>query len=144
MAKPVQITPLLSVSPQIAEADLELLAARGFRAIVNNRPDGEAADQPAGAVIAAAAQRRGLDYRAVPVVPGQIGEEDVAAFARALAEAKGPVLAYCRTGTRSISLWALSEAERRAPDDILAAASAAGYDLSALRPRLEARWRAAR
>ncbi|HEX6142281.1 MAG TPA: TIGR01244 family sulfur transferase [Geminicoccaceae bacterium] len=141
--KIARLTPFLSVSPQIGEADLGVLAARGFRAVVNNRPDGEADDQPPGEALAAAAARVGLDYRHVPVVSGKVTDHDVAAFAKALAELKGPVLAFCRSGTRSSTLWALSEADHLAPDAVLETASEAGYDLSALRPRLEARWQAA-
>jgi sulfide:quinone oxidoreductase len=67
----------------------------------------------------------------------------VAAFARALDEIEGPVLAFCRTGTRSATLWALAEAQRREPQAILATTAAAGYDLQALEPRLAARRQAA-
>ncbi len=135
------LTPFLSVSPQIAEVDIGILAAQGYRAIVNNRPDGEGPDQPASAALAEAAARHGIAYRHIPVVSGKITDGDVEAFAAALAELKGPVLAFCRTGTRSTSLWALSEAWHLEPDAILRAASVAGYDLTALRPRLELRAR---
>jgi sulfide:quinone oxidoreductase len=141
--KIAKLTPFLSVSPQIAEADLGTLAAGGFRAVINNRPDGEAEDQPPSASLAAAAERVGLDYRHVPAVSGKIADDDVAAFAEALGQVKGPVVAFCRTGTRSSTLWALSEAGHLDPHAILATAAEAGYDLSALRPRLEVRWRTA-
>ena len=141
--KIAKLTPFLAVSPQIAEADLGALAAQGFRAVINNRPDGEAEDQPSSAALAAAAGRVGLEYRHVPVVSGKITDDDVAAFAQALDEVKGPVLAFCRTGTRSTTLWALAEARHLDPDAILATAAEAGYDLAALKPRLEVRWRTA-
>lgn len=137
------LTPSFSVSHQISAADLGSLAAQGFRAVISNRPDGEAGDQPANAALAAAARRAGLAYREVPVVSGKISDDDVAAFARALDEVEGPVLAFCRTGTRSATLWALAEAQRREPQAILATAAAAGYDLQALEPRLAARRQAA-
>ena len=141
--KIAKLTPFLAVSPQIAEADLGALAAQGFRAVINNRPDGEAEDQPESAALAAAAGRVGLEYRHVPVVSGKITDDDVAAFAQALDEVKGPVLAFCRTGTRSTTLWALAEARHLDPEAILATAAEAGYDLAALKPRLEVRWRTA-
>jgi sulfide:quinone oxidoreductase len=77
------------------------------------------------------------------VVSGKITDEDVASFAQALDEVKGPVLAFCRTGTRSATLWALAEARHLAPEAILATAAEAGYDLAALKPRLDVRWRSA-
>jgi sulfide:quinone oxidoreductase len=133
------LTPFLSVSPQIAAQDLGILAAQGFRSVICNRPDGEAEDQPANAELAAAAARLGLAWRHLPVVSGKVTDSDVEAFARTLAEVKGPVLAFCRTGTRSTTLWALSEAWHLDPEAILQTTKAAGYDLSSLRSRLDAR-----
>lgn len=133
----MQLRPLskdLSVSTQIAVADIAALAAQGFRSVINNRPDGEEPGQPSNATMAAAASQAGLDYRYIPVVPGQLQDAQVSAFSAALAEMPGPVLAFCRTGTRSSTLWALQASGTA--DAILETASAAGYDLSALRPRL--------
>ena len=135
-----RLTPFLSVAPQISLGDIGTLSAHGFRAVISNRPDGEGEGQPSSAEIAAAAQRSGLDFRHIPVVSGKVRDEDVTAFAAALAELKGPVLAFCRTGTRSTSLWALTEAFHLDPSAILAVAASAGYDLSALEDRLRARW----
>lgn len=132
-----RLTDTLSVAPQISEADLATLAGAGFRSVINNRPDGESADQPASAALAAAAARAGLAYREIPVVSGQLQDAPVAAFGAALAELPAPVLAFCRTGTRSTTLWALDAARVRPPDEIVQTAAEAGYDLNALRPRLE-------
>jgi sulfide:quinone oxidoreductase len=133
------LTPFLSVSPQIGTGDVGTLAAQGFHAVINNRPDGEGEGQPSSAEIEAAARRCGLDYRHIPITPGQLTDDKVAAFRAALDELKGQVLAFCRTGTRSASLWALSEAGRREPERIIEQAAEAGYDLSALRQRIDAR-----
>lgn len=129
-----KLTDNISVAAQITVADLAALAAQGFRSIINNRPDGEADDQPAHADLQAAARHAGLDYRHIPVVSGDVQQAQVAAFAAALADLPSPVLAFCRTGTRSSMLWAL-QAEGTA-DAIVDTALAAGYDLSSLRPRL--------
>ncbi|MCF4165885.1 bifunctional protein tyrosine phosphatase family protein/NAD(P)/FAD-dependent oxidoreductase [Zavarzinia compransoris] len=133
-----KLTPFLSVAPQITTGDVGSLSALGFRAIINNRPDGEGPGQPPSAEIAEAAKRLGLDYRHIPVVSGQVTDEAVAAFTAALEEVKGPVLAFCRTGTRSTTLWALSEAHHLSTDAIVEAAAGAGYDLANLRTRLDA------
>jgi sulfide:quinone oxidoreductase len=137
-----QVTPFLSVSPQINEADLGLLVARGFKSVINNRPDGEEDGQPDDRSIAAAATRNGLAYRHIPVVSGNLTDADVTAFAQALDELQGPVLAFCRTGTRSASLWALSQAYHLDTAAILNTAASAGYNIEGLQPRLEARARA--
>ena len=135
---PKQISDRLSVSPQLSLADIDAAAVKGFRMIVNDRPDGEEAGQPTSAELAARADAAGLGYRHIPVVGGSIGDSDVAAFADALEQADGPVLGFCRTGTRSTTLWALGQAGKQPTEAILKTAAAAGYDLAALRPRLDA------
>lgn len=126
----------ISVSPQIGTFDLEALKAQGFGAIICNRPDGETPDQPTFAEIAEAAREAGLEARHIPVSGGAFPDEAVAAFGTALAELPGPVLAYCRSGTRSATLWALSQAGAKPAKEVLSATAAAGYDLSPLAGRL--------
>jgi len=127
----------VSVAGQVTTADLDHARAQGFTAVVNNRPDGEQPGQPTGAEIAAAAAAAGLSYTAIPVGQGGLGEPQVSAMADVLAQADGPVLAFCRSGTRSTYLWALARA--RLGDDadgLVAKAEAAGYDISGIRPAL--------
>jgi len=132
-----EVTPSFWASPQIGLADVAEAQARGMTLIVNNRPEGEADDQVPGAEIEAAAQSAGLDYLAIPVSHAGFSEEQVGAMADALAEASGPVLAYCRSGTRSTLLWSLAQARGgRAPDEIAADAARAGYDVASIRPLL--------
>lgn len=107
-----------------------------FRTIINNRPDGEEPGQPTSAEIEAEARRLGLDYIHLPVVPGKIIDDQVRKFSEVIAHHEGPILAFCRTGTRSATLWALSQSGKRTPDDILKTAAGAGYDLSSLAQRL--------
>ena len=133
-----RISPEFAVSPQITVEDVGAAAAQGFRSIVCNRPDGESDPQPQSDEIRQAAEAHGLEFRNVPVVSGQVTDGDVSEFGVALSELPGPILAYCRTGTRSSTLWALSKAPRLSADAILEAVGGAGYDLQALRPRLEA------
>lgn len=136
----MQIHPIdqqLSVAAQIDVADIAWLAAQGFRSIINNRPDGEVDGQVTSAELAAAARQQGLIYRYIPVVSGQLQPAQVEAFSSALAELPAPVLAFCRSGTRSSSLWALQATGSAA--EILETARAAGYDLAPLRPRLAGR-----
>ncbi|WEN15667.1 TIGR01244 family sulfur transferase [Rhodanobacter sp. AS-Z3] len=134
----MQIHPLvdqLSVAPQIEVADMTVLAAQGFRGVINNRPDDEEPGQPSNRELEQAAQQAGLGWRYIPVTPGQFTEQQAHGFSQALSELPGPVLAFCRSGTRSSSLWAL-QAEGSV-DAILDTARVAGYDLSMLRPLLE-------
>ena len=127
----------VSVFGQIAPEDVAAAKAAGFTMIVNNRPDGEEAGQPAAAAIEAAAQAAGLAYVAIPVDHSGFSEWQVEAMASALGAAEGPLLAFCRSGTRSTFLWALASARLGEDGDILVAkASNAGYDLSAIRSAL--------
>jgi len=134
-----QLTPFLSVADQLSVQDVGAAAAAGFATVINNRPDQEAEDQPSSAEIEAAARNVGLDYHHLPVISGKVTDEDVEEFAKLMARVQGPVLAFCRTGTRSTTLWALAEAWHLKPDAIIRTAPAAGYDLSGLKDRLSAR-----
>ena len=127
----------LSASPQVTPEDLQSIAARGYGAVISNRPDGETPDQPSAAEIATAAKAAGLEFRHIPVVGGAMGEADVAAFQAALTDLPGPILGFCRTGTRTATLWALARKDEQSADALIATAKAAGYDLAGLRPRLE-------
>ncbi len=121
-------------SPQIGPADVAAAAAQGVTLIVNNRPEGESEDQIPGAEIEAAAKAAGLGYVAIPVTHAGFSEGQVKAMAEALAASPGPVLAYCRSGTRSTLLWSLAEASGGADPDALAAQAAkAGYDITPVR-----------
>ncbi len=133
------LAPDVSVAPQIGVDEIAALAGKGFRAIIVNRPDGEEDDQPDFAAIEAAARDAGIAIRFVPVVPGNLTDADVTAFAKALEELPAPALAYCRTGTRSATLWALAQAGHLSTDAILKTAGQAGYDLSGLAGRLQDR-----
>jgi len=121
-------------SPQIGTAEVAEAKALGITLIVNNRPEEESPDQTPGAEIEAAARAAGLDYVAIPVSHAGFSESQVKAMAKALGEARGPVLAYCRSGTRSTLLWSLAEASRgSSPEELAAQAAGAGYDISPVR-----------
>ena len=125
-------------SPQITLDDVTAAAGQGIGLIVNNRPEGESDDQVSGAEIEAAARAAGIDYVAIPVTHAGFSEGQVAAMAQALASTEAPVLAYCRSGTRSTLLWALAEASRgRNPQALSAAAARAGYDLAPVRALID-------
>lgn len=127
----------ISVAPQIAPEDMAAIAELGFKTVINNRPDGEAPGQAPDAVMRAAAEEAGLEYRFVPAISGQLTKQNVEDFAATLSDVEGPVLAYCRTGTRSTTLWALSQAGKKPADEIIGQAAGAGYDLAPLRRALE-------
>jgi len=132
-----QLSPRLSVSPQIAAADVATLAAQGFKSIIVNRPDGEGADQPNFAEIKAAADTVGLATVYAPIASGIAPSSDsVAAFARAMAELPGPVLAYCRSGARSTLLFKLASdgqtpARAAAHDIVIVGGGTAGIAVAA-------------
>jgi len=128
-----KVTDDFSVAPQIALSDVPRAKAEGFVLLINNRPDGESPDQPASAEFEAAAQAAGLAYAYIPVRGGPT-QEQVAAEHRLLAETQGPVLAWCRSGTRSITTWTIGEAiaGTRSNQELIQLAAGAGYDMSGL------------
>jgi sulfide:quinone oxidoreductase len=135
-----QLSSALTVAPQIQPEDLDAIAAAGYKTVINNRPDGESADQPDAAIMQAKAEALGLTYHHQPVVGGSISDADIDHFSQLMAQAAKPVFAYCRTGTRCTVLWALSEAGKQAPETLVNRAAEAGYDLNGLLPRLISRW----
>jgi sulfide:quinone oxidoreductase len=132
MADIRRVTDAFAVSPQISEQDVEEIAAAGYKTIVVNRPDGEGGvDQPRLGAVRAKAESLGLSFVALPF-SGAPTPEIVERMGHILADAPQPVLAYCRTGTRSITAWALTHAGQGAGDDVVTAAANAGYDLSSI------------
>ena len=94
----------LTTCGQVQVEEIAELAAQGCRMLINNRPDGEAPGQPLSDELQAEAQRHGIGYRHIPVVPGQASEADARAFAEAVRQSDGPVVAFCRTGGRAAAL----------------------------------------
>jgi len=124
-----KVTDAFQVSPQITPAEARAAAEAGVVLIINNRPDGESPDQPRSAEIEAAARAAGADFLALPFV-GRPTAEQARAQAEAVAGADGPVLAFCRSGTRSVTAWALGEAARgRDRAELARLVAQAGYDL---------------
>lgn len=139
MTTPKKLTDTLFVAEQLQPQDMAELARAGFKMVINNRPDGEGDDQPSSAEMAAAAEAAGLEYAHQPVVGSNISDTDIDGFDAIVSLAETPVLAFCRTGTRCTTLWALSQADELDNDTILKTAAAAGYDLSGLTGRLDQR-----
>ena len=133
-----QLTDEVLVAPQITTDAVAEAARQGVTLVINNRPEGESEDQTPGDMFEAAAQAAGLDYVAIPITHSGFSEPQVEAMAEALAGAKGKVLAYCRSGTRSTLLWSLARAKAgHDPEELAATAAHAGYDLAPIRPLLD-------
>lgn len=132
------ISDTMLVAEQIGPADVARAKDAGVTLIINNRPDGEAPGQPLGSTIEAAANDLGVDYLAIPVSAAGFSLPQVEAMGEALSSAQGKVLAFCRSGTRSTFLWSLAQA-RQGQDfaSIEAKASAAGYNITPIRPTIE-------
>lgn len=131
------LTADLSVAAQIELLDIKALAQSGFKTIINNRPDHEVEGQPLSVDLAAEAQRLGLAFIEVPVLSSGITDQNIDDFGACLAAAEAPVLAFCRSGTRSTTCWALDAAKRLGVEAVINTARQAGYDLSKSRERLE-------
>ncbi len=130
----------IAAAPQLVEADFADLAARGFRSVVNIRPDGEAAGQLPNAQAARVAERHGLTFRHMPVMGFNATDDEVVhGFARLMDELPAPILFYCGSATRCTTLWTQAAAPRIGIDAALAVAREAGHDLDFLRETIEER-----
>jgi uncharacterized protein (TIGR01244 family) len=129
----------LVADSQLHASDLADAAARGVTMIVNNRPDGEEADQPTAAELESAAAAAGLDYAHIPVEL-EFSDDKVEAVKDALGQAEGRVLLFCHSGTRSAYLWALARARGGAePAELVQSAARAGYNIRPIMPWLKPR-----
>ena len=124
------------IAPQISEVDLAAVRDLGVQSIICNRPDGEGADQPGFKELSQTAAKLGLDMRYIPVVGGVVQDSDAAEFGMALDAMPKPILAYCRTGTRSATLWSLAQAKDMSVAKILSATKGAGFDMSGVVRRI--------
>lgn len=132
------LTPDYAVSPQITPEDIAEIKAAGFTRIISNRPDGEVTEDVSAAAVRAAAEEAGLEWVSNPVGGSGMTPENVSAQGAAVAEASGPVFAYCRSGTRSTIVWAFSQAGKVPIEALIEAGARGGYDLKPYRPQLEA------
>ena len=136
-----ELAPGLSAAGKLDAADIEALAASGVRTIINNRPDGEDPGQLPAAEARALAEAHGLAYHHIPITAARLSRADVDALDAVLATAEQPVVAHCRSGTRSTLLWALTRM-RKGDDPFALVGEAArhGIDIAAL-PAIAARLR---
>ena len=137
MADIVYITPFFAVASQLGASDFGLLAAMGFKSVINNRPDEEEGLPIRSGDAAELARKHGLDYTYLPLTHHELlDDETIDAQAAALASLPGPVLAYCRTGNRSSIVWALAAARQGSVKEILKSLADVGLDIDFLEPEL--------
>lgn len=125
-----------AVASQLNPKDMAGVSTQGFVAVICNRPDGEEKGQPSVAEMREAAQAAGMAFHHLPVAGGVFPDAATEAFRAVRRGSEGPVLAYCRTGTRSITLETLANPEGLEPSERLMQAAAAGYDLTAMSQKL--------
>ncbi|TWJ06633.1 TIGR01244 family sulfur transferase [Altererythrobacter ishigakiensis] len=128
--------PAFAVAPQIDPSDVVALKERGFVGLICNRPDGEEDGQPTVAEMREAAQAAGMAFHHIPVSGGEFPDGAIAAFRAVRRGTEGPLLAYCRTGTRSITLDTLANPDDTDPSERLLRAANAGYDLTKMSDKL--------
>lgn len=124
-----KINDQLTVSGQILPTEMTTLVEKGFKTLICNRPDEEVEEALQSTAIETAAAAAGLSFRYIPIYPGQFTEDAITELTTAMTELDGPIYAYCRSGTRSCTLWALSQAGVLDADDIISQAADGGYDL---------------
>ena len=129
-----------AVAGQLTADDFAALAAEGFKSILANRPDGEDYFQLTAAKAQALATAAGLEFRHLPLrMPDIFEPTTIAATQEAIASLPQPVLAYCRSGTRSAIAWAAAESRTQPVDALIGALGRAGYDVPGLADELQAR-----
>lgn len=126
----------LYVAAQLQHGHFQHLKEMGVTTIINNRPDGERGVYIGDAEMKALAEQHGMDYHFVPVNPMALTMDAVQAFAKAVDGSKGAAVAYCASGRRSATMWALVRAGQLSADEIISTSASQGHDLSQMRPLL--------
>ena len=126
-----------SVSPQIGAEDFAEISRAGYTTVICNRPDNEIPGDLHGEKMRPLAEAEGLAFHFLPFTHQTLTAEIVARHAALVEGSPGPVLAYCASGTRCSVVWSFTQAKHRTADEIIAATTAAGYQLEGLRPQLE-------
>ena len=139
MLKPIFLSDGLAVGREPSPQELEQLVAAGFKSVINSRLDNETGLAMRQAEAAQAAGKAGLGYRYVPVEGRNPLDKDVRDFATAVKELPGPVYAYCRSGGRSASLWAMMSVANMQTKDIVRTCAQAGFDVAGLSAKMDMR-----
>ncbi|RAU18262.1 TIGR01244 family phosphatase [Nitrincola tibetensis] len=136
-----ELEPGFSICHAIQVSDVGRIKALGFKSVICNRVPGEADDYQHDSSLRQAIEAEGLYWQDIPVVPGEYTEEAIEAFGYAIEALPTPILAFCRTGRRAVSLWVHSQVKLQDCDlgALLNAAHAAGHDIQDSRPALEKR-----
>jgi uncharacterized protein (TIGR01244 family) len=132
------LTPTYAVSPQIDPTDLPAIKAAGFTTVIDNRPDGEIPHDLQAAQMKRTAEALGLTFVINPLIPGGFTPDNIALQSATLANAPGPVFAYCASGNRCSIVWAMMNAGQMPTDDLINIPARFGYNLAHLRPTLDA------
>ncbi len=128
-----KLTDNFSVAYQIEPCDIKEIKNLGFKAIICNRPDGEAEGQPDMDEIEIEAKKEGLKFYYIPLANRKdISPQMIEKTQKIISETKGAILAFCRTGTRSTILWALAQSGKMKKEEIINAAGKAGYDINSI------------
>lgn len=135
---PRKLTDTYSVSPQISPEDAATIREAGFVMVLCNRPDEEIPPALQADAMRQAIEAEGLRFAALPLTHQTMNAENILAQQELVARAGGPVLAYCASGTRCTVIWALGQAATLGPESVIETAQKAGYDISGLRPTLNA------
>lgn len=133
---PVALSDVIAVGEVPTAAEIEILANAGFRSLLNTQPDGEVERLMPSADAEALAKAAGLAYRHLPIPSRRPDQASLDAFAAAVGTMPRPIYACCYSGARTAAAWALAAARTEAPDAVIAACAAAGYDIGFLKPRL--------
>ncbi|WP_151671570.1 TIGR01244 family sulfur transferase [Nitrincola schmidtii] len=124
-----KITDDLSACAQLTQDDIKALSEQGVKTLICNRPDDEEPEQPSSASLKAYAEELGLQWFYLPVISGQVEDGQGDEFGQILAQAKTPIVAFCRSGARCGMLWALSQRKQQDPKALVDQLKVSGYDM---------------
>ena len=126
----------VAVAQTFVPEDVSVIAALGYRTIVNFRLDSEVPGEIAEA--SAAAAKAEIRYIHIPAAKYDVFDEGLLTEARLVFEtAEAPILTHCQSGQRAAIIWGAIQAQTAPVEDVLRVLTEAGFELDCLSEEFE-------
>lgn len=124
----------IAVSPMLTPKRLRFARTVGILSVIGVMPDSQSEiDGNDVDDLADSIRDYGMEYRNIPCNgTDEIDAATTSHFLNVIAQLPNPVLVFCRTGERAVTLWASAMCGDMPGKDIISAAGRAGFDMTGL------------
>ena len=127
-----------SVAGALSDAGMEQAKKLGLSTVINNLPDDEVVNGFTTDIARAKAKSLGLNYHYLPVTGASLNDQNnIDQFKKIISKTNSPVLAHCKSGTRSAVLWGLATSQSKNPSQVIDELAAAHFEFDFLEDEFE-------